>query len=68
MGDRGHRQLWVESHVKEWKKRAGEHEKGDLGWEGQGTSLGNSTFQSQGKKREMKGVFLDTGRHGGVCE
>lgn len=56
MGDRGHRQLWVDrGHVKEQRKRPGDQEKGDLCWGGQGTSLASDTFQSRGEKEGDKG-------------
>lgn len=64
---RGHRQLWGDKgHVKEWRKKTGDHEKGELGWGGQGTSLKSDTLQSQGKRWGMKGGFLDTDRQGDV--
>lgn len=64
---RGHRQLrGNEGHVKEWRKRTGDHEKGELGWGGSGDILRRDPFQSLGKRRGMKGGFGDTNRHGGM--
>ena len=53
---RGHRQLrGNEGHVKEWRKRTGDHEKGELGWGGVRRHLEKRSLPVSGQEEGHEG-------------